>query len=190
MVNVETLYDLFVYELQGIRAAESDLAEMLETLATDAEVDSLDDTPDSEFRDAARELFADHRERTGERLDRLDRAFDAIDHVATTSDREREDFAVDALVREKERFNNVVLDDALRNPYYLDAAIKAEQLVGQCYDSALAVAEPLDVNHEVVDELEANRDDAESALRESRDLDESDDARSLLAHLADETPMD
>ncbi|NEU55608.1 DUF892 family protein [Halorussus sp. MSC15.2] len=188
MVNVETLYDLFVFELQGARYVETELAEAMETLVTQSGIDSLDDRPGSAFRERASELFRNHGDRADERANRLDDAFDALDHTVTTRDRKVP--VVEALLEENERFNNVVLDDALRNPFYLDVAIKAEQLVVQCYESALHLADYLDVNSEVVEALEANRDDAQNALTESRDLDSGSEIESLFDRLAEQTPQD
>lgn len=188
MVNVETLYDLFVFELQGVHYLETELAEAAETLATRSNVDSLDDRPGGEFRERAGDLFESHADRVDERIERLDDAFDALDHTVTTKDRTVP--VVDALLDEAERFDNVVLDDALRNPFYLDVAIKAEQLTLQCYESALAIAERLDVNRDVVDNLEANRDDVEELLGEARNLDSGPAAASLFDRLAEQTPMD
>lgn len=186
MVNVESPYDLFVFELQGVRALETELAEAMETLSTQSGIDSLDDDPGDEFRKRAGDLFESHGDRTAERIDRLDDAFDALDTRVTTS--ERTDPAIEALLEENERFNNVVLEDALRNPFYLDVAIKAEQLVVQGYESALDVAEHLDLNREVVEILEANRDDAEEMLGEAEDLDGSSALDSLFDRLAEESP--
>ena len=188
MVNVETLYDLFVFELQGVRYLETELAEAAETLATRSKVDSLDDRPGGEFRQRAGDLFESHADRTGARIERLDDAFDALDFSVTS--RERSVPVVDALLEECERFDNVVLDDALRNPFYLDVAIKAEQLTLQCYESALAVAGHLDVNSDVVENLEANRDDVAELLGEARDLDSGSAAETLFDRLAEQTPMD
>ncbi|WP_435176603.1 DUF892 family protein [Halorussus sp. AFM4] len=188
MVNVETLYDLFVFELQGARRLESELADATETLARQSGIDSLDDRPGAPFRERAGDLFERHGDRADERARRLDDAFDALDVPVTTRDRTVP--AVDALLEENEQFNNVVLDDALRNPFYLDVLIKAEQLTLQCYESAVDVADHLDVNPEAVEAVEENRDAAEAALGEARELDSGSEIESLYDRLAEQTPMD
>lgn len=187
-MRVETLYDLFAYKLHGTRRREADLAEVADALASKAGIDSLDDQPDSEFREASRGLFEDVSDGADERIERLDGALDAIDHVATTAD-ERRSSMVAELLDETEQFNNVVLDDALRNPYYVDAAVEAQQLVVRSYGRALAVADHLDVDAEAMEAVEANRDDAEELLVAAEDLAGSSELESLFDELADETPQ-
>lgn len=187
-MNVETLYDLFVFELQRVHFLEIELVDALGELATESTVDSLDDLPDSEVHEAAHDLYSAHQGRATERVERLERAFDALDHLA--AERTREAPALDGLLEEKERFNNVVLNDALRNLFYLTVAISAQQLVAQSYEGALDLVGRLDVDSAVTDELESNRDDVDGALEDLRDLKESSEVESLLDELATRTPQD
>lgn len=186
-VNVETLSDLFVYELQGIHYLETQLGDAMEQLAGQSTVDSLDDRPDSELREPVRNLFDDHHERADERTERLDRAFDALDRLVDS--REREVPAVDALFEEKDRFNNVLLNDALRSPFYLGVTVRADDLLVRSYESALDLADALDASGDVTDELEANRDDVEELLEDVRDVRESEAFESMLDEQAERSPQ-
>lgn len=186
-MNVETLSDLFVYELQGIRYAETQLGDAMGELSGQSTVDSLDDRPDGEFRKSLSGLFDDHRDRAEERVERLDRAFDALDRLVDS--REREVPAVNALFEEKDRFNNVLLNDALRSPFYLDVTVKADDLLVRNYESALDLADALDASAGVTDELEANRDDIEGLLEDARDVRDSEAFESMLDEQAARSPQ-
>lgn len=186
-MNIETLSDLFVYELQGIHALESELGDAMEQLAGQSSVDSLDDRPDKELREPVGSLLADHQERAAERTERLDRVFESLDRLVDGRDRDAP--AVGALFEEKDRFNNVLLNDALRAPVYLDTAAKADDLLVRSYESALELAEALGASDDVTDELEANRDDLEELLDDVREVRESDAFASLLDEQAAESPQ-
>lgn len=186
-MNVETLSDLFVYEMQGIRYVETRLGDAMEQLAGQSTVDSLDDVPDGKFRESVSGLFDDHRERADERVERLDRAFDALDRLVDS--REREVAAVGALFDEKDRFNNVLLNDALRAPFYLDVTAKADDLLVRNYESALDLADALDASDDVTDALEANRDDLEDLLEAVSEVRESEKFEALLDEQAARSPQ-
>lgn len=183
-MNVETLKDLFLYELQAIYSVEQELVGALDEFSEQARIESLDDLPDSSVHKAAATLFSEHRDETETHVERLEEVFEAVDARPDT----REVQAIDALVVDKERFNNVVLNDALRSLVYVDAGEKIENTEITAYRSLLQLANALDLPDEAVDPLEANLRDEEETLQELRDLSEGDDIDSLLAELAEREP--
>lgn len=187
MVNVETLYDLFVYELQGIRRLEVEIADVSSALASKSGIDSLDDYTGSEFRDAARGLFEEFGRSSEQRVERLDDAFDTLDHLATSDGSQSP--VMSSFDEETEQFNNVVLNDALRNPFYVDTAIKIMQLVVRSYERALAVAEHLDIDRDALEAIESNHGDTEELLEKAEDLAESPELESLFEQLAEASPQ-
>ncbi len=180
-MNIETLHDLFLYELRGAYYVETELADALEGIRDRVAVDTLDEVADEELHETVAEAFASHREETERQVERLERAFDAIDRQPET----REMPSLDALVDETERFNNVVLNDAIRPLFYLDAGTKIERLELRMYDSLLRLARALDAPEDAIDALETNRREEEAALTNLRELSDGSEADSVLDELAE-----
>lgn len=183
-MNIETLHDLFLYELHGLYRTEQTLVEELDQLADQTAVNSLDEASDEEFRDALREAFEDHRDETETHVERLERVFESIDRRPETRDVP----PLDGFVEEKEWFSNVVLNDAMRPLFYLDAGVKIEQLEIRTYESLVENAGALDVPDDAVEALEANLRDERDALAELEDLSGSDAVESLREALGDDSP--
>ena len=183
-MNIETLHDLFLYELHGLYRIERTLVAELDQLADHVAVDSLDEASDGELRDALREALADHRDETEAHVERLERVFESVERQPE----ERGVPALDGLVEESERFSNVVLNDAIRPLFYLDSGIKVERLEIRTYESLIETAEALGVTDDAVEALEANLRDERDALAELEDLSESSAAESLREALAEESP--
>lgn len=183
-MNVEDLGDLFEYELQGIYYVETELVDGLRLLAEQMEVDTLDETSDADFRDAVRETLMDHRRQTETHAERLEAGFDHFGREP----RPRAVPALDGLFTEKERFNNVVLNDAARPLFYLDVAMKVEQLELRCYESLLRFADSLDLPSEVVEGLEANRDEDERTFRRLQELANGPETKAICEALVPEPP--
>lgn len=183
-MNIETLHDLFLYELHGLYRTERTLVEELDQLADQTAVNSLDEASDEEIRDTLRQAFEDHRDETETHVERLERVFESVDRQPD----ERDVPALDGLVAEKERFTNVVLNDAIRPLFYLDAGIKIERLEIRTYESLVENARALDVPDDAVEALEANLQDERDALAELEELSESDAVESLRESLAEDSP--
>lgn len=183
-MNIETLHDLFLYELHGLYRTERTLVDELDQLADQTAVNTLDEAADAELRDALREAFEDHRDETETHVERLERVFESIDRQPD----ERDVPALDGLVREKEQFSNVVLNDAMRLLFFLDAGIKVEQIEIRTYESLVANARALDVSDDAVEALESNLRDERDALAELEDLAESSAVESLRESLAEDSP--
>lgn len=182
-MNVETIEDLFLRELGRAYSIETALVDELATLRDDADVDALDSHRNADPREALKELLADYRTRTEEHVTRLEDAFEALGEQAET----RSTPALDGIVAEKERFNNVVLNDEVRPPYYVGTA---EEIVGleiHLYERLVRLAEHLDVPSEVTDALERNREDAVETRDALQSLAGSDDLTSLIDGVVEAT---
>lgn len=178
-MNLETVNDLFVAELRRAYTVESRLVDELAKLSRDVEVDALDDTGDRGLRDALQTTLSDHQAETETHRDRLEDAFDALDEPVET----RSTPALDGLVEEKERFNNVVLADELRPLYYLEVAQDLEQLEITSYNRLLRLADHLDAPREVVDVLERNLEEEQAVLERVESLAEGEEVESLTDSL-------
>ncbi|PSP81608.1 hypothetical protein BRC81_01245 [Halobacteriales archaeon QS_1_68_20] len=185
-MNVESLHDLFEVELRKVYSAESELVDELAVLADDAAADSLDDTRMREVHEAFQDLVRTHREETEEHVQRLEDAFDALD----LRPEERSIPALEGLIKEKELFNNVVLNDGVRPVYYLGVARNVEQLELTAYDRLLRIAAHLNLPQEVTEALAANREAEADALRAIESLAEGEDVESLLEAMAGSQPLE
>ena len=183
-MNVETLYDLFLYDLRGQYYAELTLAEQLDSLADETAVNSLDTASDESLRDALRRAFADHRDETETHVERLERVFESIDRRPDP----RGLPTVDGLVEEKDRFTNVVLNDGMRLLFLLDVGVKVERFEIRVYESLVANARHLGVSDDALEALESNLRDERDALAELEDLVDGEAVESLRATLAAESP--
>ncbi|WP_224270487.1 ferritin-like domain-containing protein [Haloprofundus salinisoli] len=183
-MNIETLHDLFTYRLQSAYAVETELVDVLDELATAADVDALDDVADSSVRADLLDAFETHREETETHVERVETVFEVIERRPETRDVPM----LDGLVDETQRFNNIVLNDALRVPYYLNAAATAEELEIRLYDQLLELAAALDLPEEATDALEANRSDDQEALDRLEALAAADELTAAFEELAAQSP--
>lgn len=174
-MNLETPDDYVAWQLEGIHQFEQQLVEVLGWLAEEAAVEALDDRPDEGARTALVETFHDHRDQTRDHVERLDDAFETLDHRP----RGREVPSVDGLVTEAERFTNIVLNDELRGPYFVETGIRFERLEITAYEHAIAMGDRLGLGPDVTDPLEANLAEEEATLEELQDH-----AQRMIARLA------
>ncbi len=159
--------DLFEYELRGVYYGERRLADLLDELQTSA--------TDSDLVDG----FASHRDETRDHVARLERAFDALG----LEPRERTVPTFDALTEEKRTADDEAVDEAVQNALYNHVGRKAERLELTEYEGLLALADVLDVDDEVVDLLERNRDEDEDALDELESVSEGGQFQSFVDRL-------
>lgn len=179
-MNVESLTDLFVVELTRIHAVETRLVEELETLEADAAVDVLDDRGHSDLRKDLTDLIADHRAETETHRERLEGAFAAMDRQPET----RRTPAFDGVCDEKELFNNVVLDDAIRPFFYVGTAAEFERLEITAYERLQRIEDHLDLPEEVGEAVERNLEEERAALERLETLASDDVMDELLEDLA------
>lgn len=175
-MNVETLHDLFVSEIQRLYAIETTLVDELETLEQDTDVDALDDLRETDAREALEDVLADHRAETQTHVERIEEALEALNQTPNP----RSTPALEGLIKEKELFNNVILADEIRPLYYLGVSEQIERLEITAYERLLAIGDYLDISDEVIDPLQQNLDDETATLRTLESLSEGEDFESLL----------
>lgn len=179
-MNVETLQDHFVTELQQVYGMESDLLDALDSLKQDANVDALDDLRVPEPREALTEVLDQHRTETERQIERLETAFETIDHRAER----RSAPALGGLLDEKELFNNIVLSDETRPLYYLRTAKQVERMEITAYEHLLLVGEHLGMPDTVIEALEQNLEEERATLQALQDIADGEEIGTLLDGLA------
>ncbi|WP_233204257.1 YciE/YciF ferroxidase family protein [Halegenticoccus soli] len=147
-MNVESLHDMFVYQLQGMYYTENQLVDILDEMATE--------TTDEDISRA----FADHRDETRNQVERLDNVFAALNEQP----QEQEMHVVDGLNRDRMTFKEVAQGDDLLNLHCLGAGMKNERLEITAYENLLMLANQLDLGDDVTDPLQQNADEEEDAL--------------------------
>lgn len=184
-MNVETLRDLFVYELEEAYQIETTLVDALEEVADGAAIDSLDNFSDAETRESLSDVFADHRDETAEQVERLERVFEAVDRRPET----RSALALEGLLDGRDRFDNVVLNDAVRLLFYLDLGRDIERLEVRTYESLLENARALGLPDDAIEALEANLGEERDVSAKLQELSESSEVGSLRDEMADQSPQ-
>lgn len=179
-MNVETLYDLFVSELQRLYGVETALVDELAALERDARVDTLDGMQETEPRERLLDVLEEHRTETETHVERLEAALEALGQTPDP----RSTPALEGLVDEKELFNNVVLNDEIRPPFYLGTCKGIERLEITAYERLLVIGDRLDVPDEVIDRLQRNLEEEEEMLRTLESLSNGEEFGSLLDGLA------
>ncbi|QCJ46713.1 MULTISPECIES: YciE/YciF ferroxidase family protein [Haloprofundus] len=148
--SLQTLRDLFEYELGAMYYVENRLVDTLDELAMQ--------TPNENISRG----FADHRDETRKQVERLERVFDAIDRDPF----EHEVHALDGMLQDKQSFDEMVGEDELRNVHYLGAGMKTERFEITSYESLQMLADRLDMGSDVTDPLEQNLDEEQRTLDE------------------------
>lgn len=172
-------HDAFTTEVGRLYRLERELATDLDDLARDVSIDALDDLQETECRERLRDRVETHRDETESHADRLEEAFDAIGEEPAARDVP----GLDGWVADKERFNNVVLNDELRPLYYLVATQKLEEIERSAYEPALALAERLESEDDVtgiVDPLEQNAEEERAMLADLESMADGESFESLL----------
>lgn len=163
-MNVETLEDLFGYQLQRAYYAERAHAELLAEMADEAPTDGL------------REVLADHRAETDDQIGRLEDAFAALGRRPQAS-RAR---TIDGLI-ESWREHRSGAGEGPAVPGALEIALTAERLEIRDYESLLTLAGRLAYADDVVEPLEATLAEERAAVEA---LEEVETAVPILETLA------
>ena len=151
-MDIETLDDLYAHRLETVYSVEAEQRDILPVLEDDVRTNTLDASGDDTLRRDLLSLIQDHREQTDSQIDRLETAFEQVGRRPNT----REVPTLDGLVDEKERFNNVILNDAFRPAYYIGFLKRIEQLEILGYETLLEIATALELGEETTEPLEAN----------------------------------
>lgn len=165
--RIESLRDLFEYELETMYYVENELVGQLDTMASEVTNDKM------------RAGFEDHRQETERHVERLERVFDAIGEEPRLGQSE----ALQGLVGDKQRFDSLVADEDLRNLHHLSAGMKVEHMEITGYQSLLTVAEKLDLSDDVTGPLKENLDSEQSTLKELKAMSEGSELKSMLDRL-------
>lgn len=165
--RLESLRDLFEYELEHMYYVENEL------------VDALGQMAEEVTNDKMRTGFEDHRQETERHVERLERVFDAIG--AEPRMRESETFM--GMMADKQAFDSVVADEDLVNVHHLSAAMKNEHVEITGYQSLITVANKLDLGDDVTDPLEENLDSEQTTLKELKAMSEGSELKSVLDRL-------
>lgn len=177
--TLTTPHDALATELERLYYVERELCGELETLAGDVSIDTIDNARATECRDRLWEAVDEHCYETQAHCERIERAFDALGEEPET----RRAPTFDGLIADKEAFNNLVLNDELRPLYYLETALKLEDLECTAYETAMALASALEGEDgdAVVDALRPNYDDERAMRADLESLSNSDAVETLLA---------
>ena len=146
-MNVETLEDLFGFQLQHAYYAERTHFELLSEMAEAAPTDDLCD------------VLADHRAETDEQIGRLEDVFAAIGRRPQAS-RTR---TIDGLI-ESWREHRSTTGDGPAVPSALEIALTAERLEIRAYESLLTLAGRLAYADDVVEPLETTLAEERAAV--------------------------
>lgn len=176
-MQVTDTHDLFVYELQQLYAAERDLVDALDGLVDETTTDALDYLPEKEKKQRLADLFEAHRDVTETHVERLEAVFEALD----LDPEPRADPIAEGAIRDKDRFNNVVLNDELRCPYYLRTGTLVERLEISGYEHLLRLADQLDFGEDVTEPLESTLAEERDALDRIEELVEPLHERAIKA---------
>lgn len=168
-MQIQTLHDKFVYNLEIMYYVENQLLDVLEELARDVSNDDLE------------KGLKRHREQTETHVRRLEEVFDAID----VQPDQRPSLVFDALVEERKQFFEQAGDDAdLRDLYDLGAASKTEHLEIAGYENLLMLARKLDLSRGIRNNLEDNLDEEQQTKKQLKAMADDSAVRKIFARLA------
>ncbi|AEH36202.1 YciE/YciF ferroxidase family protein [Halopiger xanaduensis] len=188
MSTTQTPRDALTAELERLYYVERKLRDELETLSSDVAIDTLDDLRELECREQLQYAVDRHREQTDRHVERIERAFDALGEEPDT----RRVPELDGLIADKEKFNNVVLNDGLRPLFYIETVLKLEAIECTAYERTMGIAGALedDAGDAVVDALEKNYDDECDLRSEIDSLADGEAVETLLAAGSATEPVD
>lgn len=164
---VETLDDLFDHELRMAYFVETELVDALDELAME-----------TGHEDISRG-FANHRDETREHVERLEEVFEAHGGGPEMT----ESHALIGLLKDHQLAAEEITNDDLQDLYNVGAGMKTERLEITIYDTLLTLARKLDLGEDVIDPLEANRDEEEDAFKRLQRISQGSQLRSLIDRL-------
>lgn len=179
MSMTTTARDALTTELERLYYIEREMGSELETLSTDVSIDALDDLRVMECREQLQYAIDNHREESEAHIERVERAFEALGAEPET----RPVPELDGLIADKEKFNNVVLNDELRPLYYIETVLKLEEIECTAYETTMVLASTLegDDADDVVDALRENYDDKRQLRTDIESLADGDAVETLLS---------
>jgi ferritin-like metal-binding protein YciE len=145
-MNLETLEDLLVHQIEDILSAEHQIRKALPRPAEAVESDAL------------RQAFQEHEKETDTQIERLHKAFDLMKKPANASHCE----AAEGLIAEAEEYLDAEGERAVLDAAIVTAAQRVEHYEIAAYGSAIAFARQLD-RSEVASLLEQSLDEEKAA---------------------------
>lgn len=146
-INIETLDDVFVCQLQNLYYIESALTGLFEEMAEDTATDELGET------------FAE-RDPPQNQIDRLEQVFEAVDLRPTDSRNHTFDGIVES---RRDRLEST--SGGSSDLFDLETALAAERIEKRYYEELLALADRIGYSDGVVDPLTANRDEERATIQ-------------------------
>ena len=166
-MEVNTLHDLFVYELRGMYDIENELVDALGELTTETSNEDIS------------QAFAEHRDQTRDHVARLEETFDALGETPERRDNE----VINGLVAEHDKFEGIAANDDVRDMFALGAGMKSERLEITGYEGLLMLADQLNLGSDVTDPIESNVSDEKQALSNLQELAGGSKLKSLVSRL-------
>lgn len=166
-MEVNSLQDLFVYELRGMYDVENKLVDALNELSVETTNEDISQS------------FAEHRGETETHVERLEDAFHALGEEPERQDNR----IVDGLVEEHDRFESIATNDDVRDMFALGAGMKSERLEITSYEGLLMLADQLDFGNDVTDPLESNMSDEKQTLSDLQELAGGSKLKSLVSRI-------
>lgn len=170
-MNIETLEDLFGYQLQHAYYAERTQLELLADLADDAATDELG------------ERFTTHIQETERHVERLEDVFDALGRRPQASRSRTADGLADARRLQRDATVPGGGDADATTPAALETAMLAERLEIRTYEMLVRLAGRLAYADDVVAPLEGNLADEREMLQR---LEEFETEQSIVASMEPE----
>ena len=165
--TIESLRDLFVDELRAAYYVETELVEELDHMARNASNEKISDG------------FANHREQTEGHVDRLEDVFAAIDEPPEG----RTVAALDGLIEDRNRCEQMIHDDDLRDVLLVSAGMKTERMEMTMYEGLKMNARKLDLGRDVTAPLDDTLDEEEHTFQKLRTISGGSELKSMLDRL-------
>lgn len=166
-MTVDSLEDMFVYQLEEMYGIENELVDVLGELATETEADEMS------------QGFEEHREETREQVRRLEQVFAAVDRDPS----QRASATMEGLITDHEQFSEEVTDQEMMDIFNLGAGLKTERMEITGYESLLMLARNMDLGSDVIDPLQENLDEEESTRTELKTMAGGSKVEAMLKNL-------
>lgn len=163
-MNVETIDDLFEYQLEGMYYTETELVDALDELASETSNEEL------------RQGFQEHKEETQEHVERLEAVFQVLGREPDT----HENPVMDGLEQAKSEFTDSAESQEIKDLYFIGAGIKTERIEITGYEGLLQLAEQLDMGDEVTGPLNKTLEEEEETLDELQAMTEQEQIEQLV----------
>ncbi|MCU4800461.1 ferritin-like domain-containing protein [Halobacteria archaeon HArc-gm2] len=162
----ETLEDLFLIELKDVYDTEHRL------------LDALDELSQQTTQEEAQQAFEEHREETERHIQHLEQAFETLGEEPEREECE----GIQGMIEETEEFfEEKAPAEQVANRYAIGAAQKTERYEITAYENMLQWAQEADMDREIIEAIEANLADEQSALQDLQRMAEEFDYQQIVA---------